>query len=323
MTSFIPIFSSIDADLCILIKNVRDKIGKSSPNLLTICDYPFETTGKLIRPAIILLISRATMSDQSLSSDHRQLAEIVEMIHVASLVHDDLLDEAEIRRGMSTTHHKFGSRVAIWTGVYLFGYSSCNLAAMGNLEVVKLLSKVIVDLVEGEIQQGLNHFNVDLSIENYLTKSYCKTASLIANSSQAAGLLSGVPRDIAVELYNYGRHLGLAFQIVDDILDFTSSAESLGKPSGTDLKSGNLTAPVLFAIQENPSLKEQIASLPVHKINLEQVISLIIEGNGIQQSRELARHHTLRAIEHLKRLPPSEYRQILTSLANYVLSRLY
>jgi all-trans-nonaprenyl-diphosphate synthase len=189
--------------------------------------------------------------------------------------------------------------------------------------VVKLLSEVIMDLAAGEIQQGLNRFDTNTSIETYLKKSYYKTASLIANSSKAAGLLSEVSPENADHLYNYGKHLGLAFQIVDDILDFTSSTDTLGKPAGSDLKSGNLTAPVLFALEEKPYLEVLIEREFAQAGDLEQALGLIQESQGIQKARDLAAHHGKLATEHVAILPPSESRQALINMADYVLSRLY
>ncbi|MEB3337639.1 MAG: polyprenyl synthetase family protein, partial [Leptolyngbyaceae bacterium] len=186
-----------------------------------------------------------------------------------------------------------------------------------------LLSEVIMDLAEGEIQQGLNCFDTRLSIEAYLEKSYYKTASLIANSAKAASLLSDVSEELADKVYNYGRHLGLAFQIVDDILDFTGSTEALGKPAGSDLKSGNLTAPVLFALTEKPYLETLIEREFAQTDDLEQAIALVKDSQGIELSRKLAADHARSAVEYLSDLPISESRQVLSDLAEYVLSRLY
>jgi all-trans-nonaprenyl-diphosphate synthase len=197
------------------------------------------------------------------------------------------------------------------------------LANLDNLPVVKLLSEVIMDLAEGEIQQGLNGFDTSLSIEAYLEKSYYKTASLIANSSKAAGCLSEVSAEIADDLYNYGRNIGLAFQIVDDILDFTASTETLGKPAGSDLRSGNLTAPALFCLEEKPYLEVLIEREFAEEGDIEQALALVEDSKGIERSRELATHHAQKAVEYLAPLPHSESRQALIDLADYVLSRLY
>lgn len=324
MTSATSLFAPVEADLLILADSLKQLVGNNEhPILCAAAEHLFGSGGKRLRPAIVLLISRATMLEQDITPRHRRLAEITEMIHTASLIHDDVLDESDMRRGVPTIHSLFGNRFAVLAGDFFFAQSSWYLANLDNLAVVKLLSEVIMDLATGEIQQGLNRSLPNMSLDTYLKKTYYKTASLIANSSKAAGLLSEVSQETVEHLYGYGRDIGLAFQIVDDILDFTSSTDTLGKPVGSDLKSGNLTAPVLFALEEIPSLEVLIEREFVQTGDLEQAIALIKESKGIQRSRELAAHHAHKAVEHLVDLPPSKSRQALTEIADYVLSRLY
>jgi all-trans-nonaprenyl-diphosphate synthase len=321
MTPTTSLFTPVEADLQILADNLKQLVGNRHPILYAAAEHLFGAGGKHLRPAIVLLISRATITED-ITARHRRLAEITEMIHTASLVHDDVVDESDVRRGVPTVHSLFGNRIAVLAGDFLFAQSSWYLANLNNLDVVKLLSEVIMDLATGEIQQGLNRFNTDLSTETYLQKSYYKTASLIANSSKAAGLISETSRETAEHLYNYGRHLGLSFQIVDDILDFTSSTETLGKPAGSDLKSGNLTAPALYALEEKPDLKVLIEREFAQEGDLEKASALIHDSRGIQRSRELAAHHAKLAAEHISILEPSESRQALINLTDYSISRL-
>ncbi|AFZ56160.1 solanesyl diphosphate synthase [Anabaena cylindrica FACHB-243] len=321
MTPATSLFTPVEADLRILADNLTQLVGNRHPILYAAAEHLFGAGGKRIRPAIVLLISRATMLKQDITPRHRRLAEITEMIHTASLVHDDVVDESNMRRGVPTVHSLFGNRIAILAGDFLFAQSSWYLANLDNLDVVKLLSEVIMDFASGEIQQGLNHFDTNLATETYLKKSYYKTASLIANSSKAAGLLSEVSPERAENLYNYGKHIGLAFQIVDDILDFTSSTDTLGKPAGSDLKSGNLTAPVLFALEEQPYLEALIEREFAQEGDLEQALGLISDSQGIQRARELAAHHAKVAAEHIATLEPSDSLQALINMTDYVLSR--
>jgi all-trans-nonaprenyl-diphosphate synthase len=245
------------------------------------------------------------------------------MIHTASLVHDDVVDEAELRRGVPTVNHLFDNKVAVLAGDFLFAQSSWYLANLDNLEVVKLLSEVIRDFAEGEIQQGINLFDTNITLETYLEKSYYKTASLIANSAKAAGVLSDQSIEINEHLYHYGRDLGLAFQIIDDILDFTSPTEVLGKPAGSDLISGNITAPALFAMQETPYLEVLIEREFSEEGDIEKALDIVHTSRGIERSKEMAARYGQSALKHLDPLSLSPSKQALIDLIDYTLSRVY
>jgi len=323
MTSVTSLFAPVEADLSLLTENLKKLVGARHPILYAAAEHLFGVQGKRIRPAIVLLLSRATMPGQDITPRHRRLAEISEMIHTAGLVHDDVIDESEVRRGVPTVHTRFGSKIAVLAGDFLFAQVSWYLANLDSLEVVKLLSQVIMDFAEGEIQQGLSKFDSSLSLEAYLEKSYYKTASLIANSAKAVGVLSGVSPKLAEDLYHYGRHVGLAFQIRDDILDFIGSPEALGKPAGSDLKDGNLTAPVLFAIEENPCLEVLIERQFSQPEDLEAAIALVKATHGIERARALAAEHAHTAVQYLADLPESDSRQALVNLTEYVLKRIH
>ncbi len=323
MASVTSLFAPVEADLTLLVKNLKGLVGAKHPILYAAAEHLFGAGGKRIRPAIVLLLARAVSNGADLLPQHRRLAEITEMIHTASLVHDDVVDESEMRRGVPTVHSSFGNRIAVLAGDFLFAQSSWYLANLDNLTVVKLLSEVIMDLAEGEIQQGLNRFDTGLTLDAYLEKSYYKTASLIANSAKSVGVLSGLPEHQLNNLYAYGRHLGLAFQIVDDVLDFTGSMEVLGKPAGSDLKSGNLTAPVLYALEETPSLARLIEREFSEAGDFEQALDLIHASQGIARSRDLATQHVDQAIACLQDLPVSDAQKALVELGSYVLRRVY
>lgn len=323
MVSVTSLFAPVESDLQILVENLKNLVGAKHPILYAAAEHLFGAGGKRIRPAIVLLLARAISTESDILPQHRRLAEITEMIHTASLVHDDVVDESDVRRGVPTVHSSFGNRVAVLAGDFLFAQSSWYLANLDNLTVVKLLSEVIMDLAEGEIQQGLNRFETDLTLEAYLDKSYYKTASLIANSAKSVGVLSGLPSPQLDNLYAYGRYLGLAFQVVDDILDFTGSSDVLGKPAGSDLKSGNLTAPVLFALEEKPYLRGLIEREFAEAEDFDQALELIHQSEGIARSRALATQQVQQAIACLEGLPASESQQALVEMGNYVLRRVY
>jgi all-trans-nonaprenyl-diphosphate synthase len=322
-TSVTELFAPVKDDLRMLTDNLKQLVGARHPILYAAAEHLFEAKGKSMRPALVLLVSRATMSDRDITSRHRRLAEITEMIHTASLVHDDVIDSADLRRGMPTVNNSFGNRIAVLAGDFLFAQASWYLANLDDLEVVKLLSKVITDFAEGEIRQSLTAFDGDLSLEDYLEKSFYKTASLMAGSAKAAGVLSGVGQVQAEQLFNFGKHFGIAFQVVDDILDFTSSTETLGKPAGSDLKQGNLTAPVLFALEEYPQLRGLIDREFSEVGDIEKALELVHNSGGISRSRDLAKTHVKSALTAIEWLPSSAPKQSLIGLTNYVLDRLY
>ena len=323
MTTVTELLQPVELDLETLLSDLRSLIGAGHPILQAAAEHLFSAGGKKIRPGIVLLVSRALAPDGELSARHRRLAEITEMIHTASLVHDDVVDEAATRRGVATVHSRFNHRVAVLAGDFLFAQASWHLANLDDLEVVKLLSRVIMDLADGEVKQGLFRYDTGQSFETYLEKSYCKTASLIANSARAAGVLSEQGPDRLDSLYRFGRQLGLAFQVVDDILDFTGSDQQLGKPAASDLASGYLTAPALYALEEKPALGSLIEREFSEDGDLEQALELVRASEAIQRSRALAETFAREARESLEWLPESPSRRALLDLPEFVLSRLY
>ncbi|MEN9519859.1 MAG: hypothetical protein RLZZ381_2447 [Cyanobacteriota bacterium] len=322
-SSTTSLLTPVENDLNILTDNLKQLIGARHPILGAAAEHLFDAGGKRIRPAIVLLASRATMSDHEPTERHRRLAEITEMIHTASLVHDDVVDEADLRRNVETVNSLFGDRIAVLAGDFLFAQSSWYLANLDNLQVVKLLSEVIRDFAEGEIVQSINRFDIDASIDSYLDKTYYKTASLMANSAKAAAVLSDASSEVVENLYSYGRNLGLAFQIVDDILDFTGSTEVLGKPAGLDLASGKLTSPVFYALQQEPYLKILIERKFAESEDLDRALELVKKSDGIEQARQLAKDLAYKAAQSLSCLPPSSSKDALHELTDYAVSRIY
>ena len=217
----------------------------------------------------------------------------------------------------------YGTRVAVLAGDFLFAQSSWFLANLDNLEVIKLISQVIADFANGEISQAASLFDTDITMEEYMDKSFYKTASLIAASCKSAAVFSGCDVEMKNAMFEYGRHLGLAFQVVDDILDFTQTAEQLGKPQGQDLASGNLTAPVLFALKESDELREIIDSEFEEDGSLDRALAIIGEVGGIDASFRLAREEADLALASLECLPDSRYKASLSMMVSYVLDRLY
>ncbi|KAK9688700.1 hypothetical protein RND81_09G004900 [Saponaria officinalis] len=319
------LFEVVADDLLTLNKNLQTIVGAENPVLMSAAEQIFSAGGKRMRPALVFLVSRATAQLaglKELTKEHRRLAEIIEMIHTASLIHDDVIDDSDMRRGKETVHERYGTRVAVLAGDFMFAQSSWYLANLENLEVIKLISQVIKDFASGEIKQASSLFDCDTKLEDYLIKSYYKTASLLAASTKGAAIFSEVDRGVTDQMFEYGRNLGLSFQIVDDILDFTQSSEQLGKPAGADLIKGNLTAPVIYALERNPTLRDIIESEFSDSGSLEEAIRIVKSSGGIEMARELAKEKASRALQNLECLPDSAFRAALEMMVLYNLERI-
>nr|YP_010904087.1 prenyl transferase [Caulacanthus ustulatus]WCH57338.1 prenyl transferase [Caulacanthus ustulatus] len=323
MTTSNDLFIPIKQDLLILNNNLRKMIGTKNPILYAAAEHLFEAGGKRIRPAIVLLVSQMTNQEQIVLNEQKRLAEITEIIHTASLVHDDIIDECSTRRGVNTVHNTFNTKVAVLAGDFLFAQSSWYLANLNNLEVVKTISKVITDFAEGEIRQGTNNFNVNISINDYIEKSFYKTASLIAASCKGAVMLNCENKITQNNFYQYGKHLGLAFQIIDDILDIIGSDKSLGKPAGSDLKNGNLTLPLIFALEENSQLYKFIRREFQNKGDIEKAIAMIKKTNGLQKAKDLAEEHIQAALHSLDNEYNCQANNSLKLISYYITHRIY
>lgn len=287
--------------------------------------------GKRVRPVIVCLMGQATALASGLSAEataaseakHQQLAAITEMIHTASLVHDDVLDGAATRRGGSAVHKLFSTKAAVLSGDFLLARASVALARLENAQVVQEMAKSLEALVQGEIMQLQSTADERLSLEYYLTKSYCKTASLMAFSCKSSALLSGHALDspIVIAAEKYGYHFGLAFQVIDDLLDFTGTSDTLGKPGLQDMALGLSTAPVLYGIDDHPELKALVARKFEQEGDVQKACELVLDSRGLERTKELATFHAQAAVDACCSLPISTERDALIQLCHVVLSR--
>nr|QCI04755.1 Prenyl transferase [Bornetia secundiflora] len=316
-------FISIETDLIKLNINLQKMIVAKHPVLYAAAQHLFNAGGKRLRPSIIFILSKHTTDNNTIFSEHRRLAEITEIIHTASLVHDDVIDDCETRRGINTVHNMFNTKIAILAGDFLFAQSSWYLANLNNLSVVKTISKVITDFAEGEVRQGLTNFDTTISIDDYIEKSFYKTASLIASSCQGTAMLSNCKKNIISNFYLYGKHIGLAFQIIDDILDITSSSNTLGKPAGSDCKNGNLTAPLMFALIKYPQLITLIDQEFQNVNDMNIIINTIKNTNAIEKSKDLAREHIQIAIDIIYNDDIKDTTNDLLMISEYIINRIH
>ncbi|KAJ4916004.1 hypothetical protein Rs2_01554 [Raphanus sativus] len=319
------LFEVVADDLQSLNDNLLSIVGAENPVLISAAEQIFSAGGKRMRPGLVFLVSQATAELaglKELTVEHRRLAEIIEMIHTASLIHDDVLDESGMRRGKETVHELFGTRVAVLAGDFMFAQASWYLANLENLQVIKLISQVIKDFASGEIKQASSLFDCDVKLDDYLLKSYYKTASLVAASTKGAAIFSRVETEVAEQMYQFGKNLGLSFQVVDDILDFTQSSEQLGKPAANDLAKGNITAPVIFALENEPRLREIIESEFCEPGSLEEAIEMVRSGGGIKRAQDLAKEKAELALKNLNCLPRSGFRSALEDMVMFNLERI-
>lgn len=257
----------------------------------------------------------------------RRLAEIVEMIHTASLLHDDVIDSSDTRRNLPSGNVAFSNKMAILAGDFLLGRASVAIARLRNAEVIELLSTTIANLVEGEFMQLKNtavsttEEATRASFEYYIHKTYLKTASLMSKSCRATAVLGGCSNEIVEKSYLFGRNLGLCFQIVDDMLDYTVAEATLGKPSMADLRLGLATAPVLYAWQRYPELGKMIKRQFKGEYDVERARDLVSKADGVSQTRNLAVHYHNEALKQIEDFPESPALEGLRSITNMVLSR--
>nr|QCI08382.1 Prenyl transferase [Ptilothamnion sphaericum] len=315
-------FSSIEKELKQLNINLQKMIGAKNATLNAAAKHLFNAGGKRLRPSLVLIIAKQTHKNETILPEHRRLAEITEIIHTASLVHDDVIDDCETRRGLNTVHNIFNKKVAILAGDFLFAQSSWYLANLNNLSVVKIISKVITDFAEGEIRQGVTNFDTTISINDYIEKSFYKTASLMASSCQGTAMLSKCHNEIINNFYLYGKHLGLAFQIIDDILDITSSSDILGKPSGSDLKNGNLTAPLMFTMIKYTYIINIINEEFQNIEDINIIIYDIKKTKALQKAKDLAQEHIQTAIDIIRNNNINDNNSDLIAISNYMINRL-
>jgi hexaprenyl-diphosphate synthase len=272
--------------------------------------------------------SEPEFTESDILPSQRRLAEITELIHTASLLHDDVVDHSVSRRGSPSANFEFGNKMAVLAGDFLLGRASVALARLRNAEVIELLATVIANLVEGEFMQLKNtardernpSYSEDI-FNYYLQKTYLKTASLISKSCRAAALLGRADAITVDAAYTYGRNIGLAFQLVDDMLDYTKSGKDLGKPAGADLELGLATAPLLFAWKTTPELGPLVGRKFQEEGDVQRARELVIKSNGIEQTRALAEDYSQRAISALDTFPDSEAKDGLVDMAMKTLKR--
>ena len=314
----------VEEDLLSLEGHLSTSLNSGNKKLDQIIEYVIGSGGKRLRPALVLLFAKA-LTGGYITKKHLALAEAVEMIHTASLIHDDVIDDAETRRGLLTVGKKWDYRTAVITGDFILARALMKLVETGGI-ATEMFAGTLNELCIGEIQQGNQKFK-EVSLEDYIKKSERKTAKLFIAGTECAASIIPNPNNLIIKAArDYSKNFGIAFQIIDDILNFNGRREKIGKPAGNDLRNGILTAPVLYALQEyrnkkDPMLQKIINNKLQGKKDFSLAMQLVVNSGGIEKSRKLAEEYISNAINALDILEDNIYKKALIDLAIYTLKR--
>lgn len=306
-----------------LVSNLVD----DSPFIEELLGQVFKAGGKRIRPALCLLSAKATATPiGEISRLQIILAVLTELIHTASLVHDDVIDSASLRRGQETVNRRWSEKLAVLIGDLLFAQASVCLSRLMNPVVVGIYGQVLGDLCAGEIRQMRQQFNTVVDWDAYIQKSIWKTASLFAAGTHSAPILNGCGDKYVAALKEYGINLGVCFQIVDDLLDYTGSSEKLGKAAGSDLAQGLVTAPAMYVLSRGDEAARRLEDIIKTRHvatpeGIAEAISIIESNGGLSLTVQLAKDYANKARNSLSVLPPSIYRDSLEGIVDWLLTR--
>lgn len=310
------------AEDMILVEDLLESIKQVElAPLKRMLDHALEARGKRLRPALVLLAGN--LGDYNLNK-LVPLGAAIELLHTASLVHDDVVDGAMSRRGRPTTNAVFDNAITVLLGDYMFANAAEMVTRTGSLAVTRLFALALMKMTSGELDQDAAAFDVGKDVQQYLWRIGGKTAALIANATEGGAVLGGCDERTVEALRAYGYSLGMAFQIVDDILDFTGDEELMGKPVGSDLLEGTVTLPGLLFLERYPRdnpIKKFFTARRDRHARLQEALDAIIASDVIGESMNIARDYVRRANEAIAFLPDSETRRRLVDLGDYVLDR--
>jgi heptaprenyl diphosphate synthase len=314
-------YSFLNSDLTIVEEALEETVKAESPLLHQASLHLLKAGGKRIRPVFVLLAGKYGNYDINII---KNAAVALELIHMASLVHDDVIDDAELRRGKPTIKAKWDNRIAMYTGDYIFARALELMTEIEKPYAHQILANTLVELCIGEIEQIKDKYNFDQNLRNYFRRIKRKTAILIAVSCQLGAIAADVDEEVHKKLYRFGYYVGMSYQIIDDVLDFTGSEKQLGKPAGDDLHQGNITLPVLYAM-EDERIREHIIQVrgTTERDELNQVISMIKESGAIEKSLRVSDKYLNKALAILNELPPNRVNKTLRDIARSIGKRKF
>ncbi|MBA6354688.1 MULTISPECIES: octaprenyl diphosphate synthase [unclassified Colwellia] len=284
--------------------------------------YIVNAGGKRMRPMLTVLAARAFGYQ---GNDHISIAAIIEFIHTATLLHDDVVDESNMRRGRETANALFGNSASVLVGDFLYTRSFQMMTKLGNMRIMDILSDTTNIVAEGEVLQLMNCNDPNTTEESYFQVIYCKTAKLFEAATRLAAVIAGQDEKIEKAMQEYGKYLGTAFQLVDDIMDYTADAKAMGKNIGDDLAEGKPTLPLLYAMKHGNAQQKQLISDAIEHCNgmehLDEILAAMEQTGSLVYTQKQAEREADKAIDALKILPESEHKQALISLAHIAANR--
>jgi octaprenyl-diphosphate synthase len=299
----------------------KERLNTSVPLVGEVCQYIISAGGKRLRPALLLLMSGAL----GYTHEHKiQLAAVVEFIHTATLLHDDVVDESTLRRGRATANANFGNPASVLVGDFLYSRAFQMMVECGEIRVLSVLAEATNVIAEGEVLQLMNMHDPSLSEADYLKVIRSKTAKLFEASCRIPAVMAGTSSAIEEACANYGQALGTAFQVIDDVLDYEGDASQLGKNLGDDLREGKTTLPLIFAMQKGSTAQRELIQDAIAQGRVEQlphIVQIVRETGAMTATREAAMSEARRALQSLDVLPGSPFKNGLAELAQDLLAR--
>jgi octaprenyl-diphosphate synthase len=317
-----PVFDLCAADMSAVNSLIRDSLDSNVILIRQIAEYIIGSGGKRLRPILVLLASRACGYR---GKDHITAAAIIEFIHTATLLHDDVVDESDMRRGKESAHAVWGNGASVLVGDFLYSRSFQMMVGIDSMRVMDVLSNATNTIAEGEVEQLLNMHDPEVSEESYFSVIEKKTAKLFEAACQLGAVLAG-KREVEQQLAEFGRELGAAFQVADDVLDYMADADTLGKNIGDDLAEGKPTLPLILCRKTLQPDQQALVDETIRRggiDRMEQIVELIRGSGALDDSMAVARERSRLAIRSLSDLPGSDWKDAMISLASYSVSREY
>ncbi|MGI5308025.1 octaprenyl diphosphate synthase [Rheinheimera sp. WS51] len=284
--------------------------------------YIVNSGGKRLRPLLAVLAARALGYQ---GEKHLSIAAIIEFIHTSTLLHDDVVDESTLRRGKQTANALFGNQASVLVGDFLYSRSFQMMVEINNMRVMHILADATNIIAEGEVLQLMNINDPDTTEQSYMQVIYCKTAKLFEAATQLAAVIADQPKHIELSMQRYGMHLGTAFQLIDDVLDYQADAAELGKNLGDDLAEGKPTLPLIYALQHGTAEQQSLIKAAITEGNglthFDEIMTALNETKAFEYTRKVAEQEAMKAQQALADIPDSEYKTALLALADIAVSR--